>query len=111
MLNLVLIAAVVCFVVDVSGVVDSIKKFVWKTFAKGVGDYHTLSLKPFSCSLCSVWWAGLIYILAVGKFTIPYVAFVALLSLLSSKITDLEIWLMDAFDYIIQLLYKPITKQ
>lgn len=105
-INLILLAVIVCFIVDLSGVVDSIKHFIWKRWIK-VGDYHQLSLKPLSCSLCSVWWTGLLYLLLTpGAFTIPWVFAVAMLSLFSSRISGFLQFLLDAFDRVLELLYK-----
>lgn len=89
-INLILIAIIICFVVDCSGVMTDIRKFVAKQifkYTKVKVDYTELKLKPIGCSLCSTWWCGLIYLLFVGKFTIPYIAFVAFLSLISSNIS------------------------
>lgn len=89
-INLILITIIVCFIVDCSGVMTDIRKFVAKQifkYTKVKVDYAELKLKPIGCSLCSTWWCGLIYILFVGKFTIPYIAFVAFLSLISSNIS------------------------
>lgn len=106
--HLILISLVVCFIVDVSGIVDSVKHLIWSKWIK-VGDYHQLHFPPFDCSLCMTFWSGLIYLLVTpGAFTIPYIAFVALLSLLSSKITGLEIFVQDLVDKGISLLYKLI---
>lgn len=109
MLDLLLITAVVCYIIDISGITDTFKKVVWKTFAKGVGDYHTLELKPFTCSLCMTFWCGIIYLLITSQFTLPYIAYVSLLSMLSSKISDIEIYVLDVCDTLIQLLYKIIN--
>ena len=105
MINLIIISAVVCFIIDISGIMDHLKHFLWKKYIK-VGDYHNISLKPLDCSLCMVWWCSLIYIVATGHFTIPYIGFCALLSLISSNISDLERWIKDLLIWITNLLYK-----
>lgn len=104
-LNLIMISAVVCFVVDISGIVDTLKHFLWKKYVK-IGDWRNLSLKPLDCSLCSVWWATLIYIIATGHFTIAYIGLCALLSLLSANITDLLQLTKDIITYITSLIYR-----
>lgn len=99
-INLILISIIVCFIVDCSGVMTDIRKFVAKQifkYTKVKVDYNDLKLKPVGCSLCSVWWSGLIYLLFVGKFTIPYIAFVAFLALISSNISG---FLMVIKDYL-----------
>ena len=77
-INLILITIIVCFIIDCSGVMTEIRKFVAKQifkYTKVKVDYTELKLKPIGCSLCSTWWIGLTYLLFVGKFTIPYIAF------------------------------------
>lgn len=99
-INLIFIAIIVCFIVDCSGIMTDIRKFVANQIYKKTNikiDYNELKLKPIGCSLCSVWWTGLIYIICVGKFTIPYIAFVAFLSLISSNISG---FLMTIKDYL-----------
>ena len=99
-INLILITIIVCFIVDCSGVITDIRKFVAKQifkYTKVKVDYAELKLKPIGCSLCSTWWIGLIYLLFVGKFTITYIAFVAFLSLISSNISG---FLMVIKDYL-----------
>ena len=112
-INLILISIIVCFIVDCSGVMTDIRKFVAKQifkYTKVKVDYAELKLKPIGCSLCSTWWCGLIYIFFVGKFTIPYIAFVAFLSLISSNISG---FLLVTKDYLAALemwLQKLIQK-
>ena len=105
LINILLISFIVVFIVDISGIVDTIKYWIWKKYVK-YGDYHNLQLKPFSCSLCMTWWVNIIYIIAIGEFTIPYIAFITLCSLLSSKIADFEQFIADAVTYLNNLLYK-----
>lgn len=107
--NLILMAIIICFVVDVSGFFTFVRKFVASRLE---GKYKNITHEdikiPFiSCSLCSVWWSGLIYLLFVGKFTIPYIAFVAFLALISSNISGFLITIKDflaAFEMWLQKL-------
>lgn len=104
-LNLIIISAVVCFVVDISGIVDTLKHFLWKKYVK-IGDWRNLSLKPLDCSLCLTFHTGWIYLLIVGQFTLFNFAFVCLLSLLSANITDLLQLTKDIITYITSLIYR-----
>lgn len=80
LLNLLLIQFIVVVIIDDSGVIDSIKRLISRTLTKGKIETTDFDLKPFSCSYCSNFWVGIIYLLCVGQFTIPYIAFVLLLS-------------------------------
>lgn len=111
-INLILIAIIICFVVDVSGFFTFVKKFVASRLE---GKYKNITPEdikiPFiTCSLCSVWWAGLIYLLFVGKFTIPYIAFVAFLSLISSNISSILLLLKDILSTLENLIIKLLKK-
>lgn len=81
-LDLLLIAVVVCFVVDISGALRNFKK-------------------PFSCSLCMTWWTGLIYLLVTGNFNLLGIAWVAFLSMMSSVITGILLWFREIVTCII----------
>jgi len=112
-INLILITIIVCFIVDCSGVMTDIRKFVAKQifkYTKVKVDYAELKLKPIGCSLCSTWWIGLIYLLFVCKFTIPYIAFVAFLSLISSNISGLLLTIKDYLAAFEMWLQKLIQK-
>lgn len=111
--NLILIAIIICFIVDVSGVMTDIRKFVAKQIHKYTNikvDYTELKLKPIGCSLCMTWWSGLIYLLFVGKFTIPYIAFVAFLSLISSNISGFLNTIKDFLSAFEMWLQKQIQE-
>ncbi len=79
--NLLLLAVVVVFVVDLSGIVDTIKGVLGRWL-----NVKVRRLRPFDCSLCMVWWSGLGYLLVIGRFSLGPVAFVALLAACSIQI-------------------------
>lgn len=94
-INLLLTHLMIVYVLDISGFVDDgIQPFFRKHF------HGTLKTKPFLCSRCMSLWIGLIYILIVGKFNIPYIAICMLLSFLA-PITNAM--LLKAYDLIAQL--------
>lgn len=85
-INLLLIATIVCYVVDISGVINSTKIFIWWLVFKNEKQFNNFNLKPFDCSLCMVFWVGLIYIIFTD-FTLLNIFYVCMLSFLSSTIT------------------------
>lgn len=80
-LNLFLISLLLVFIIDISGVMDHIKRMVWRwVFKDRPGQtYQDFEFKPFSCSLCMTWWCGLIYLCFAGLswVNVAYVAFLA----------------------------------
>ena len=107
LLNLLLITCMAVFVIDLSGFVDEMVKRLHKKYVK-VGDYHTLlpKLKPFTCSLCTSFWAGIIYLIVTHSLTIPYIAFTCLLAFLTPVIGDFMMWVKEALTALINTFYK-----
>lgn len=109
-LSLMLIQLIICYIVDLSGVVESFKHAFWRWVKPGK-PYKDFELKPFTCSRCMGWWTGLIYILCTGHFTIPYISFVALLSLLASTFSNLLQLFKDILDTLLYFITRRINKQ
>lgn len=63
-------------------------------------------LKPIDCSLCMTFWIGIIYLLIVNEFTLPYFGFVCLLACFSNLIKSSILLVEDIFTKIIQFIYK-----
>lgn len=91
-LELTLLAVVVVFIVDISGIVDTFKDVLGKVL-----NITIRRLRPFDCSLCMVWWSLLVYDLCVGELNIYTLAYIALLSALAMRLADI----MRAIDSII----------
>lgn len=112
LLNLFLLAIIVCFIVDCSGFFTFVKKFV---ASKLEGKYKNLKYEdikiPFvTCSLCTVWWTGIVYICIMHQFTIVNLAYVALLALVSSNISGLLMTIKDYLATFEMWLQKLIEK-
>ncbi len=88
--DLLILALVVIFIVDLSGFTDS-----WLgALSKWLG--HTVrEFKPFTCSLCMTWWTGLAYALITGNFNIPVIGYVALLAFLSFPLSQVLIFIRE----------------
>lgn len=100
-INLICLAVIIVFIVDISGVITHIKEWVSLTLTHWKIRKSNFSIKPFDCSLCMTWWCGLIYLLCVGKFTLPFIMAVALLGLFSNTIKNFLLLISDIFDTII----------
>lgn len=104
--NLFLISILVVYIVDISGAIDSLKSGIKWVITKGKMNNSNYRLKPLDCSLCAVWWCGLIYLLVTNNFTLPYITIVALLSTFSGIIKSSILIIEDTITKIIQLIYK-----
>ena len=91
-IDLLLVALITIYIVDLSGFTDTILDL-----ASGWMHRKVTKLRPFTCSLCMVWWVCLVYLLVVGEFTIPLVALSALLSYLSVPIGQLLSFIKESF--------------
>lgn len=74
-LEMILLAFIVAFIVDVSGFVGSVKPGINAVLHRD----PEARLMPFDCSLCVCFWTG-IGLCAFRGFTLPHIAFVCLCS-------------------------------
>lgn len=92
LLDLLLIAACVTIIVDISGIIDSIKYLIGKKL--NIKNYLEIKLKPFDCSFCMNFWVGLIYI-CIYEFTLVNLFYILILSCFTSVIKDLILSIKD----------------
>lgn len=97
--DLILVALVTIYIVDLSGFTDAWLRVLSNYYHRKISE-----LKPFSCSLCMVWWVCLAFLLMSAKLTLPMVAFSALLSMMSVPIGQLLILIREAINSIINKL-------
>lgn len=98
-IDLILVALVTIFIVDLSGFTET-----WLNILSNYRGRKITGLKPFSCSLCMVWWVCLIFSLVTGECSIPVVAFIALLSFLSVPLGQLLVLIREAILKVINKL-------
>lgn len=98
-----LIQVILCFIIDLSGIIQSLESGLSKLFR-----FKCVIPKPFSCALCSGFWINLIYLLCVHQFTLPYICAVAVTAFLSKNISGLLRWFSDMLIKLESLLYKLI---
>lgn len=98
-IDLILVALVTIFIVDLSGFTET-----WLNILSNYRGRKITGLKPFSCSLCMVWWVCLIFSLVAGTCSIPVVAFIALLSFLSVPCGQLLMLIREAILKVINKL-------
>ena len=108
MLELLLITCIIVFLIDLSGAMDKLNKRVWNWFYKDI-PYSGWTIPLFGCSLCLTWWTGFLYLLFTG-FSIPMLAYVALLAFLTPVIKDILLYVREFLIYILGLLYELINQ-
>lgn len=105
--DLLLLAIVVVYIVDVSGVVVSLKSALSK-WLYGKADMRMKPIRPFDCSLCMIWWVGIVYMIIVGECSLLLLAWVAMLSAMSTRIHRAIQFLQDAADALIDYLTSKL---
>lgn len=106
MTDLLLVALVTIYVVDLSGFTDS-----WRSaLARFLHAKNLKPLPPFDCSLCMVWWVCLIFLLASGKWSLPMVAYIALLSYMSAPLGQLIRLMHEALFALTNKLFDILWK-
>ena len=101
--ELVLVALITIYVVDLSGFTDT-----WLKFLSAYKGRKITELKPFSCSLCMVWWVCLAYLVITSQLTLSLVAFTALLSFLSIPMGQILVLLREVMLHLINKLMSRL---
>ena len=101
--ELILVALVTIYVVDLSGFTDT-----WLKFLSAYKGRKITELKPFSCSLCMVWWVCLAYLVTTSQLTLSLVAFTALLSFLSIPMGQILVMLREVILHFINKLMSRL---
>lgn len=104
-LQLLLVAAVVVYIVDLSGWTQTWLGWLSR-FTTRHGYPAVKELRPFSCSLCMTWWICLLYAYLRNSFTLPVVAYIAGLSFLSITLRELFIFISETLTNAIANLNK-----
>lgn len=100
--DLVLVAFITIYIVDISGFTQSWRALVAKFL--GVSEDALRPLPPFDCSLCMVWWVSLVYLLVTGTFTLPWIALAALLSMMAYPFGQMIVLVRESILKLVNLL-------
>lgn len=110
-LNILLIAIILVIITDLSGVVEYIKSHLYYRL-RGTYDYppswDTPIIHLLGCSFCQVWWAGLLYLIVIHQLTIPAIAYLLVISYLTTTIKDLLVLFKEVLTKSIDKLFKLI---
>lgn len=84
-LKLILLQIIVCYLIDLSGFVGTVKKMIWRIIVGKEQPYREFPLKPLDCSLCMVHHTLLIWALITSNFSLFVYMIICMLSFLSSN--------------------------
>ena len=105
-LPIVTILLAVVLIVDLSGFVQSLKRFISLKLTKNKMDTTTFSLKPFDCSFCMTFWCSLLYITIAGQLTLVNILFALLCAYFSDVVKQFLIFVKDLCIKVIDKLYE-----
>ena len=95
--DMTLLAAVVVFVVDLSGFSQTVITFVSRVLGRRVN-----AVKPLTCSLCMNFWTCLLWALCSGRFCLGSLAWACALAFLSQPmgeaLTLVREWVLAVLD-------------
>lgn len=104
--NILLLDVVIIYIVDVSGFTEA-----WRGgLARLLGVKSLRPLPPFDCGKCAAWWGGVIYAIVAGCFTLPVLAWCALLSCLSVTMQQGFIFIREFLNMIFRVLINLTQK-
>lgn len=95
----------VVVLIFLSGFVDSVDGWISKTYR-----FHHLP-KPFSCALCTTFWASLIWVIATGRFSLLSIVFCLANAHLTEITTPLITLVKNALLKIIELMNRLLWKR
>ncbi|MCD8167006.1 MAG: hypothetical protein LUE93_13375 [Bacteroides sp.] len=107
--ELICITTIVCFIVDVSGVVDNLKVTLFKFMHGTKIPYRDYSFKPVDCSLYMTFWCCNFWLLCQGTFNLYTLCATCLLALSSEVITYFLFFLRDLLGWFINKLNDLIN--
>lgn len=96
-IDLLLVAAVTIYIVDISGFTQSWRSLV----ATKLNISRLRPLPPFDCGKCMTWWVCLIFALCTGQLSLPVIAYSALLSHLSNPIGEALIFIRECLVWLL----------
>ena len=110
MLELFFITVICVIIIDLSGVIESIKSGIKKLLTRGRMSDPNYSLKPLDCSFCINFWVCIIYLIVTGTLSLWMVTYVLLLSVMTPVIRDFIILVRDTLVTFIAFTYNKINQ-
>lgn len=93
LIDILMIAWLCVFVIDCTTILPDFEN--WVKSHRGWWCRTYRNRKPFTCSLCMSWWLSLAWIIINNRFTLPYMAFAAIVAFLTPQIKGIVQLLVD----------------
>lgn len=101
--DLILIGIITVILIDLSGFITQIKKWICKFLKK---PYQDFTLKPIDCSFCMTHHLGLIYLLLTKELTLITYTFLLLIAFSTPIIKDLFVLFKDLMGRLMDGIYN-----
>lgn len=105
-LNILLIAIIWVFIIDISGFTYEIKTYIAKLLK--IGKAEDVKDKPFFCSLCLTWWTGLFFLIFTHGFCLLNVAYLLFIACSTPIIKDVYYLFFDSLQTFLSYLSKKL---
>lgn len=102
MIDILLIAVIVVVVIDISGFIDHLKSWIKSILTQGRMRDPNYSFKPLDCSFCMTFWSGTVYLIITNQFTLPYLAYLLGICVMTPVIRDVILFFRELFIKIIK---------
>lgn len=110
-MNILLIALIITIITDLSGIVEYFKSHLYHKL-RGTYNYPETWDSPIihliSCSFCQVWWVGLLYLIVIGGLSVGSIAYLLVISYLTTTIRDLLVFFKEVMTKAIDKMFKMI---
>lgn len=107
-LNLLIISLVVILIVDISGFIPNLKRFISRRLTKNHIETTDFSIKPFDCSFCMTFWSLLMYLIIVNEFTFINILGVVMITLFTDVTKQLLLLIKDLLIKMIDVIYERV---
>lgn len=106
-LDLFILTIIVVFIIDLSGIIDTLKRVIWKLFFKS--SFQEFELKPLDCSLCMTWWSCLGYIIITNQFSLYSICVCALFSFSADLVGTILHAVKDIFGLLLNKIIDTLS--
>lgn len=100
-----------CLLITIIFVIITDQLHFWEEFSSSIKSLITkgkfkspIRCKILECSTCQSWWVNLIYIIIIGKFTIPMIVYILVLGWTTPMISSILTLLKNIFLKIINTI-------
>lgn len=98
-IDLLLVAAITIYIVDLSGFTESWRSAVARWLH--ISESALKPLPPFDCGKCATFWSCIVFSLCTGSFSLVVLAYIAMLSFLSIPLGQFCIFIREGLNWMI----------